>query len=92
MPAAARVVFVEGNYLLSREFGWEKVADVLDYSYYLELDDETRMQRLIERHVRYGKEPFVARDWAMGTDESNAKFIERDRDRATGVIELRAED
>ncbi len=92
VPAAARVVVVEGNYLLSREFGWEKVADLLDYSYYLELDDGIRMQRLIERHLRYGKEPIAARDWAMGTDESNANFIERDRDRATGFIQLSVDD
>ena len=92
VPAAARIVVVEGNYLLSREFGWEKVADFLDYSYFLELDDGIRMQRLIERHVRFGKEPTAAREWAMGTDESNAKFIERDRDRATGVVELSAAD
>ena len=92
VPAAAKVVVVEGNYLLSRDFGWDKVADLLDHSYFLELDDEVRMQRLIERHIRYGKEPIAARDWAIGTDESNAKFIERDRDRATGVIELNAED
>ena len=92
VPAAARVVVVEGNYLLSKEFGWDKVADLLDHSYYLELDDGIRLQRLIERHVRYGKEPIAAREWAMGTDESNANFIERDRDRATEVIQLSADD
>jgi pantothenate kinase len=88
VPAVARIVVVEGNYLLSTDFGWEGVADLLDLSYYLELDDGVRMQRLIERHQRYGKNPEEARAWAMGSDESNANFIERDRRRATGVIEI----
>ncbi len=92
VPAAARVVVVEGNYLLSTDFGWDKVAEFLDQSYYLELADETRLQRLIERHIRYGKSASAARDWAMGTDEANAKLIERTSDRATGVIEISAEE
>jgi pantothenate kinase len=88
VPAAARVVIVEGNYLLSTDYGWGEVADLLDFSYYLELQEDVRLERLIERHVRYGKSPEAAREWAMGTDESNARFIERTRSRATGVIEI----
>ncbi len=74
VPAAARVVIVEGNYLLSTDYGWGEVADLLDFSYYLELQEDVRLERLIERHVRYGKSPEAAREWAMGTDESNARF------------------
>lgn len=88
IPAAARIVLVEGNYLLSTDFGWERIADLLDLSYYLELDDSVRVQRLIARHERFGKSSEEARAWAMGTDEANANFIERDRHRATGVIEI----
>lgn len=88
VPAVARIIVVEGNYLLSKDFGWEKVAELLDFSYYLELDDHIRIQRLIARHERYGKNPEEARAWAMGSDEANANFIDRDRDRATGVIEI----
>lgn len=88
VPAAARVVIVEGNYLLSTDYGWGEVADLLDFSYYLELQEDVRLERLIERHVRYGKSREAAREWAMGTDESNARFIERTRSRATGVIEI----
>ena len=88
VPLAARVVVVEGNYLLSSEFGWDKVAELLDYSFYIEIDDEIRMERLILRHVRFGKSLAAAKDWAMGTDESNAQFIARARDRATGIIEI----
>ena len=88
VPAAARVVIVEGNYLLSTDYGWGEVADLLDFSYYLELQEDVRLERLIERHIRYGKSPEAAREWAMGTDESNARFIERTRGRATDIIEF----
>ena len=88
VPSTARVVVVEGNYLLSTEFGWDEVAELLDHSFYIEIDDEIRLQRLIERHVRYGKSVKEAKDWAMGTDEVNAKFIESARDRATEIIEI----
>ncbi len=88
VPSIARVVVIEGNYLLSTEFGWGEVAELLDESFYIEIDDEIRLQRLIERHVRYGKNAEEARAWAMGTDEANARFIARARDRATGIIEI----
>ncbi len=75
-------VVVEGNYLLHDEGGWERVAPLLDVTFFVEVDDETRVSRLIERHVRFGKTPEAARVWALGPDEANARLIERGAARA----------
>jgi pantothenate kinase len=73
-PEMATIV-VEGNYLLLDAFGWERVRAHLDLSFFIELDDGIRLQRLIERHVRFGKSPSDARAWALGPDEANARII-----------------
>ena len=71
VPAGARTVVVEGNYLLT----WSGVADLLDATVYIDLDDGIRLQRLIDRHIRFGKDPDAARAWATGPDEANARLI-----------------
>ena len=88
IPAQAKLVIVEGNYLLHDDFGWEKIGDYLDETWFLDLDDELRMQRLIARHIQYGKTPEAANEWSRGTDEVNARLIEQSRSRATFTVTL----
>ena len=83
-----RTVVVEGNYLLLESGGWESVAPLLDATVFVRLDRGIRQQRLIERHVRFGKSPADARSWALGTDERNALAIEATAARADHWIEL----
>ena len=84
----AKVVITEGNYLLSTEYGWAGVKELLDQSFYIEIDDEIRLQRLIDRHIRYGKSPEAAKAWSLGSDETNARFIATTKDLASAVINL----
>ena len=51
-------------------------------------DRGVRLDRLIERHERFGKSPADARAWALGPDERNAQLIEATATRADRVIEL----
>jgi pantothenate kinase len=88
IPALAKLVVVEGNYLLHEGFGWEKIGDYLDESWYLDVDDELRMQRLIARHIQFGKTPEAANEWSRGTDEVNARLIEQSRTRASFIVTL----
>ena len=88
IPAQAKLVVVEGNYLLHDDFGWETIGDYLDETWFLDLDDELRMQRLIARHIQYGKTPEAANEWSRGTDEVNARLIEQSRSRATFTVTL----
>ena len=83
-----KVVIVEGNYLLYPEMGWGGVRELLDSSYFIDIPQEIRIERLIARHERYGKTPQEAHDWALGTDEANAKLIRATRELASNTITL----
>jgi pantothenate kinase len=89
IPAQAKLVIVEGNYLLHDQSGWEQVGGYLDESWYLQVDDELRMQRLIARHIAFGKSPEDAKDWSEGTDEVNARVIDKSESKADFVVTLR---
>jgi len=88
VTAATKVVIIEGNYLLHDDGGWEVCNDLLDESWMVDVDDDKRIARLISRHIAYGKEPEAAKAWAKGTDEVNAKLIERGRGRADYIVAI----
>lgn len=79
---AHRIVIVEGNYLLHDADGWEAVRGLLDVTGFIRIDATLRQQRLIARHIAFGKTPEAARAWALGTDEANAGLIRSGADRA----------
>jgi len=88
VTSATKVVIIEGNYLLHNDGGWEVCNDLLDESWMVDVDDDKRISRLISRHIAYGKEPEAAKAWAKGTDEVNAKLIERGRTRADFIVAI----
>lgn len=77
-----RTVVVEGNYLLL----WDEARRLLDATFFVELDDDIRLERLIARHVRFGKSPEDARAWATGPDQDNARIIAATAGRADHTI------
>jgi pantothenate kinase len=86
--ANTRLVMTEGNYLLASEGGWEQVAPELDEVWYLKINDDLRLERLIKRHHQFGKDLIAAEAWARGTDEANARLIEKTANRADVVVEI----
>ena len=88
VPTSAKVIVIEGNYLFSYEHNWSGVFPLLDHTWYIEIDDEIRMLRLIARHIKYGKTPAEAEAWSRGSDEANARFIELTAHRAASIIKL----
>jgi pantothenate kinase len=82
------LVVVEGNYLLLDSGGWERAAPLFDLSFFIEVDRDIRLARLIARHERFGKSATDARAWALGPDESNARLIETTAPRAHYVVAL----
>ena len=82
------LVVTEGNYLLSDRGGWADVAPLLDESWYLELDDAIRLERLAYRHQLHGMSHEHAEVWARTTDQDNAVLIARSRPRADFVIRM----
>ena len=75
IPAATDIVVTEGNYLLLETGGWETVRPLLDAVWYVTLEDDIRVGRLIARHVAFGKTLEAATAWANGPDAANAALI-----------------
>jgi pantothenate kinase len=73
------LIFTEGNYLLLEEAGWGAVRQELDEVWYLDVDDAVREQRLLERHMRFGRSRDHALQWIAQTDAPNAVRIARTR-------------
>jgi pantothenate kinase len=69
------VVVVEGNYLLLDSGGWESAAALLDLTFFVEVPQQVRLRRLIDRHIAFGKTPEAAEAWVLGPDERNAELI-----------------
>lgn len=81
-----QLVIAEGNYLLLDEGPWAKVAALLDDSWYVDIDPSLRQERLVARHVHFGRSAEAAADWVQHTDEPNARRIEATRPRACAVF------
>ncbi|NUJ99827.1 nucleoside/nucleotide kinase family protein [Streptomyces lunaelactis] len=80
------LVVTEGNYLLHDGGPWAQVRPLLDEVWYLEIDDAVRVRRLVDRHVRYGKQRAYAERWVQDSDERNARLVARGRNRADFVV------
>lgn len=73
-PGVALVV-TEGNYLLLDTDPWDRVAALLDESWFVAVAEEVRQQRLVARHRSYGLTGAEARDRAQGSDLANARLV-----------------
>ncbi len=82
------VVLTEGNYLLLDEHPWSQVRTVLDEVWYVDADPQVRVERLIRRHMHFGKSPDQAREWVLRSDEANAALVARGRGSADVVVVL----
>ena len=87
---AARIVIVEGNYLLDEEEPWRSIRSLLDEAWFVEAPDDVRLPRLIARHEQFGKSPVDARAWVARVDEQNARRITACRDNADLIVRLPA--
>jgi pantothenate kinase len=82
------LVITEGNYLLVDEHPWAELRELIDVVWYLDPEEDVRLERLIARHIAYGKPTELARAWSLGTDQRNAELIAATRSRADRVIRL----
>ncbi|MFF2330922.1 MULTISPECIES: nucleoside/nucleotide kinase family protein [unclassified Streptomyces] len=90
VPPDIPLVVTEGNYLLHDEGAWAPVHELLDETWFLELEPDLRVRRLVDRHVRFGKPRTYAEHWVAESDEPNARLVERGRSRAGLVVRLRS--
>ena len=88
IPPSARLVVTEGNYLLLPDGGWEHVRPLLAEVWFVDVDDDLRRARLVQRHEELGKSPDEARAWVERSDEANASLVTATRDAADVVARL----
>ena len=86
VPAAARLVVTEGNYLLLDSGRWPAVRPLVDEVWFCALRDDVRLHRLHARHVTFGKAPDEAVAWVAAVDQPNAALIDATRDRADLLV------
>jgi len=86
VPRGVPLVITEGNYLLLREGPWGALDGLIDETWYVQIEDAVRHERLVARHVAFGKDPAAARAWALGTDEANARVIAAGAHRADLLV------
>ncbi|MEV0676798.1 nucleoside/nucleotide kinase family protein [Actinosynnema sp. NPDC050436] len=76
VPPDVPLVVTEGNYLLVRHDRWGRVRAALDEVWFLRVDEDLRVARLIDRHVRHGRSEAEARERVLrGTDHVNAQVV-----------------
>ena len=73
-------MITEGNYLLLKDPVWAQARCHIDTVWFYDLDEDVRRQRLINRHIRFGKSPTAAVAWVDGPDQRNADLIGATRD------------
>jgi pantothenate kinase len=88
VPRDVPLVITEGNYLLVDDGPWAQVRDLLDETWYVVQDEETRLRLLIARHIEFGKAPDHAREWVLRSDERNAELIATTRSRADALVRV----
>jgi pantothenate kinase len=82
VPRDTPLVITEGNYLLH----WTAARELLDEVWFVELDEATRLERLIVRHMAYGRSRIEAEARAHGSDQRNAESITATRELADLVV------
>lgn len=80
VPAAVRLVLVEGLYLLHEADGWGAVGQSFDERWYLDVPLEIAMERLAGRHMAA---------WGLSRADAESRIAANDRLNAGTVLESR---
>lgn len=89
VPAAARVLVVEGNYLLLANAPWWQVRPLLDVAVFIDVPRDAVRARLLKRHAEHGLFTEARnREHVERVDLANYDLVKRSRGRADMVVEL----
>lgn len=86
VPRSTRLVVSEGNYLLDTDAPWSALPDLFTETWACVVDDRVRVDRLVGRHVRHGRDHEVARTWALEVDGVNAARVATTVTRASRTV------
>ncbi|WP_432496598.1 nucleoside/nucleotide kinase family protein [Kineococcus gypseus] len=83
---ATRLVVSEGNYLLLDEGAWPRARALFDEVWFVGHGGAGRVERLVRRHVEFGKDPATAAAWVAAVDEPNAALVRASAHRADLLV------
>lgn len=75
VPRATRLVVSEGNYLLDDTAPWSALPALFTETWFCAVADDVRLDRLVGRHMRHGRDHDAARAWAVEVDGVNAARV-----------------
>ncbi|WID99592.1 nucleoside triphosphate hydrolase [Bosea vestrisii] len=75
VPADARFVLVEGNYLLLDRAPWTELAPLFDLTIFIDVPIVELERRLLTRWTDLGRSEEAARAWVEGNDLPNARLV-----------------
>jgi pantothenate kinase len=86
VPPTVRLVVSEGNYLLDETTPWTELPALLTETWFCTVDDAVRVDRLVGRHMRHGRDHEAARRWAVEVDGVNAARVAPTVTRASRTV------
>jgi pantothenate kinase len=86
LPRELNLIITEGNYLLGEAERWADIRAMLDECWYVELNEQVRLERLVERHIAFGRSREQARERAYGSDQRNARLVVDSRRLASRIV------
>lgn len=86
VDADVKFILVEGNYLLLDEAPWSGLADMFDFTIFVDVAREELERRLVERWREHGRDDDAARNWIDSNDMPNIDRVLRARRTADLVI------
>lgn len=75
IPSQAKIIVVEGNYLLLDESPWTKLGPCFDLTLYLDVPRPQLEQRLLQRWLDLGDPPEKAAHWVASNDMPNVDRV-----------------
>jgi pantothenate kinase len=86
VPPETVLVVSEGNYLLDQSSPWRELPGLFTETWACVVDDDVRVDRLVGRHMRHGRDHGSARAWAVEVDGVNAARVAADLHRASVLV------
>jgi pantothenate kinase len=86
VEAGTKFILVEGNYLLLDEAPWSGLADLVDFSIFVDVPRDELERRLLQRWRDHGRTDQQGRDWVASNDMPNVDRVLKNRRKADLVI------
>lgn len=82
IPATARILVMEGNYLSLGKGEWKQAAELMDELWFVEVDEDVARQRLAKRHVESG----IVADYEAGLRRADENDLPNGREIIEGRL------